>query len=184
MRRLFRPSLLGALLAIAVVGAAAVVFHAAAPVTRAMALPVAEGDCEIAWLYPATSAANWERFVTAVRRAGDRLHDEHPGLAVLDGPAAFPQQTTATPEVALAWSSQGRRLVFRWYKLTSDWKMRDWVVALTQRQPPPLAIIGGNMRCLRQSARCSCSPPPRPTVSLRRAVSRRGPTPPRLARRS
>src|SRR5262249_58121664 len=31
-----------------------------------------------------------------------------------------------------------------WYKLTSDLKTQDWVTALLQRQPPPLAIIGGS----------------------------------------
>lgn len=144
MRQLFRPTLLVALLAAAVVGAAAVVFQANPPPIRPTPLPVASGDEEIAWLYPATSAANWERFVTAIRRAGDRLRNDQPGLTVFDGPAAFPQQTTATPEVALSWPSQGRRLVFRWYKLTSDWKTRDWVEALVRRRPPPLAVVGGN----------------------------------------
>jgi hypothetical protein len=144
MRQIFRPTLLVALPAIAVVGAAAVVFQANPPPSRPAPLPVAPGDREIAWLYPATSAANWERFVTAVRRAGERLRGDFPGLTVLDGPAAFPQQTTATPEVALAWPSEGRRLVFRWYKLTSDWKTRDWVEALMRRRPAPLAVIGGN----------------------------------------
>ena len=112
MRRLFRPSLLVALLAVVVVGAAAMVFQAAPPANRPTPLPVADGDREIAWLYPATAAANWERFVAAVRRTGDRLRDEHPGLTV-DG-AAYPPHTTATPEVAQpggrpagAWSSAG-----------------------------------------------------------------------------
>jgi hypothetical protein len=144
MRRLFRPSLLVALLAIAVVGAAAVVFQATPPANHPTPQPVADGDREIAWLYPATNAANWERFVAAVRRAGGRLHDDQPGLTVVDGPATFPPHSTATPEVALAWPAQGRRLVFRWYKLTSDWKTRDWVDALLRRQPPPLAIVGGS----------------------------------------
>ena len=48
------------------------------------------------------------------------------------------------PEVALALPGVGRRLVFRWYKLTSDWKTRDWVEALMKRRPPPLAIVGGS----------------------------------------
>src|SRR5262249_40037159 len=37
----------------------------------------------------------------------------------------------------------GKRLVFRWYKLTSSSTTRDWVEALAQRRPPPLAVIGG-----------------------------------------
>jgi hypothetical protein len=144
MRRIFRPSLLVGLSAVVVVGIAAVVFQAAPPANRPGPLPVAEGTREVAWLYPATNAADWERFVTAVRRIGDRLREQNPDMTVIDGPEAFPPHTTATPEVALAWSGSHRRLVFRWYKLTSDWKTRDWVEALLQRQPPPLAIIGGN----------------------------------------
>jgi hypothetical protein len=142
MRRLFRPSLLAALLAVIVVGAVAVVFQAAPPANRPTPLPLAEGDREVAWLYPATNAANWERFVSAVRQAGERLRAQ--GLTVSDGPTAFPPNTTATPEVALAWPGASRRLVFRWYKLTSDWKTRDWVEALLRRRPAPLAVIGGS----------------------------------------
>lgn len=144
MRRPFRPSLLVVLSAAVVAVAATVVFQASPALSRPTPLPVAEGDREIAWLYPATNAANWERFVTAVRRAADRMRPEQPGLAVVDGPAAFPRMTTATPEVALAWPAERRRLVFRWYKLTSDWKARDWVDALLSRRPQPLAVIGGN----------------------------------------
>jgi hypothetical protein len=143
MRRLFRPSLLVALSAAVIVGAAAVVFQAAPPANRPTVLPVADGDREIVWLYPATAAANWERFVAAVRRTGDRLRAEQPGLTV-DAAAAFPPHTTTTPEVALAWRPAGRRLVLRWYKLTSDWKTRDWVEALLHRRPAPLAVVGGN----------------------------------------
>jgi len=143
MRRFFRPSVVVALLAIAVVGAAAVVFQAAPSTNRPTPLPVAEGDREIAWLYPATNATNWERFVTAVRRSGDRLRNDYPGLTVSDGPAVYPRQSTATPEIAISWPGEKRRLVFRWYKHTSDWKTRDWVDALLRRQPPPLAIVGG-----------------------------------------
>jgi hypothetical protein len=144
MRRLFRPSVVVALLAFVVVGAAAVVFQAAPPANRPAPLAVAPGDHEIAWLYPAINATNWERFVTAVRRSGERLRSDYPDLRVEDGPAAFPAQSTATPEVALSWPASKRRLVFRWYKLTSDWKTRDWALALMRRRPPPLAIIGGS----------------------------------------
>jgi hypothetical protein len=144
MRQMFRPTILIALCAAAVVGAAAVVFQANPPANRPTPLRVADGDQEVAWLYPATGAANWERFVTAIRRAGDHLRADHPGLTVDEGPTVFPQQTTATPEVALSWPAEGRRLVFRWYKLTSNWNTNDWVGALLRRQPPPLAVIGGN----------------------------------------
>jgi hypothetical protein len=37
-----------------------------------------------------------------------------------------------------------KRLLFRWYKLTSDLKSQEWVQALMQRQPPPLTIMGGS----------------------------------------
>jgi hypothetical protein len=35
-------------------------------------------------------------------------------------------------------------LVFRWYKFTGDWNTQEWVEALLERRPPPLAIIGGS----------------------------------------
>src|SRR5262249_24987557 len=84
---------------------------------------------------------NWERFVAAAewlqgRLLGLEVHTER----------AFPPQTTAVPEVALSWPAKGQRLLFRWYKLTSDWKTSDWVAALASRQRPPLAVIGGNSR--------------------------------------
>jgi hypothetical protein len=46
--------------------------------------------------------------------------------------------------VSLASSGPGPRFVFRWYKITGDWKTRDWIEALLKRDPPPLAIIGGS----------------------------------------
>jgi hypothetical protein len=145
MRRLFRPPVLVALLAALVVGAAALVYQTGGAPARAAPLPVGAGDVEVAWLYYASNAGAWQRFVTAVRRAADRLRAEEPGAA---GPpqegAAFPPQTTATPEVALTLPGEGRRVVFRWYKLTSEAKTADWVAALTRRRPPPLAVIGGN----------------------------------------
>jgi hypothetical protein len=142
-RAIFRPSILLALSAAVVVGAIVVVFQRPPGQGRPAPLPVVEGEREIVWLYPATNAAPWERFVAAVRRAAERLRDERPGLQ-LDASAAFPQQTTAVPEVSLACREVGTRFVFRWYKLTSDWKSDDWVEALLKRQPPPLAIIGGS----------------------------------------
>ncbi len=143
MKWLLRPSVIVTILVALVVVAVAVM--QGMPVSaRPVPLPVTGKDREIVWLYPATNAAAWERFVTSVGRAAKRLRDDHPGLEAHVGPTAFPTQTTSVPEVALAWPDQGPRLVFRWYKLTSDWKSRDWVEALARRRPPPLAVIGGS----------------------------------------
>lgn len=142
-RAIFRPSILIALSAAVVVGAVVVVFQGPPALGRPMPLPVLAGEREIVWLYPATDAASWERFVAAVRRIAERLRRERPG-AQADDRFAFPQQTAAVPEVSLSWSGPESRFVFRWYKLTGDWKTRDWIEALLSRQPPPLAIIGGN----------------------------------------
>jgi hypothetical protein len=143
MRHFFRPSILIALSAAVVVGAVVVVFQGPPSQGRPTPLPVAPGELEIVWLYTATNAPSWERFVTAVRRTAERLQRDHPGLQA-DVNAAFPRQTTAVPEVTLFCPGSGPRFVFRWYKLTSDWKTRDWIAALLKRRPPPLAIIGGS----------------------------------------
>ncbi|HTU93573.1 MAG TPA: hypothetical protein VMF69_26065 [Gemmataceae bacterium] len=143
IRHVFRPSILIALSAAVVLGAVFVVFQRPPAQGRPAPLPVLDAEREIVWLYPATNATSWERFVAAVRRAAERLQRDHPGLRG-DYAAAFPQQTTAVPEVSLSWDGPAPRFVFRWYKLTSDWKTADWVEALLKRQPPPLAIIGGS----------------------------------------
>jgi hypothetical protein len=107
---------------------------------------VAPGDHEIVWLYAATNTSAWERFVAAVRHTAQRLQDDYPGLEP-EADEAFPRQTTAVPQVALPLGRPGLpggRLVFRWYKLTSDWNTQDWVETLLERRPPPLAIIGGS----------------------------------------
>jgi hypothetical protein len=143
LKHLFRPSILIALSAAVVAGAVLVAFQAPPAQGRPTPLPVGADELEIVWLYTATNATSWERFVAAVRRTGERLERDHPGLHA-DINAAFPKQTTAVPEVSLALSGPGPRFVFRWYKLTGDWKTRDWVEALLKRDPPPLAIIGGS----------------------------------------
>ena len=144
MNWLFRPSFLTLASAALVVVAAALLWTSPAAQPRAAPAAVADGDGEIVWLYPATNPTSWERFVAAVRRAATRLQDDKIDVQAQIGDNAFPRQTTAVPEVALSLPGLGRRLVFRWYKLTSDWKTRDWVEALLKRRPPPLAIIGGN----------------------------------------
>jgi hypothetical protein len=142
MKMLWRPSLV--LTAAAVLAAVLIIrsqFKAAD--TQPGPLPLAAGDREIVWLSPATSAAGWERFVAAVQRVAGRLQSEQPDLSSNFG-QAFPEKTTDVPEVSLAWAGTSRRLVFRWYKLTSNWKTSDWVPALVKDRRPPLAIIGGS----------------------------------------
>jgi hypothetical protein len=142
-RAIFRPSILIALSAAVVVGAVVVIFQGPPALGRPTPLPVLAGEREIVWLYPATNAASWERFVAAVRRIAERLRRDRSGVQA-DDKSVFPQQTAAVPEVSLSLSGPESRLVFRWYKLTGDWKSRDWIEALLSRQPPPLAIIGGS----------------------------------------
>jgi hypothetical protein len=145
MKWLLRPSLLIVASTAFVVGAVAVALRTGPTLTRPAPLPVADGDAEVVWLYAATNPAAWERFVAAVRHAPEALRKDHPDVrAEVDPAAAFPQQTTAVPEVALSFGPGQGRLVFRWYKLTSDWSTRDWVEALLKRAPPPLAVIGGS----------------------------------------
>jgi hypothetical protein len=140
MRWLFRPWLFLALSAAVVAGALALSWAWGVFDVRTGPLPVAQGDREIVWLYPASSTVEWERFVVALRRTarapGLRAHDERS--------MTFPRNTTDVPEAALSLPGQGGRLVFRWYKLTSEWTAERWITALLQRHPPPLAIIGGD----------------------------------------
>src|SRR5581483_10262014 len=126
MKWLFRPSILVLVSAALAVGATALVVG---PVwqggraNRAVRRAVPEGDREIAWLNPATSATTWERFVTAVRR----VQADCPDLDLqVDDANAFPAQTTAVPELVLSLPGHGGRLWVRWYKLTADLKIHDW----------------------------------------------------------
>jgi hypothetical protein len=173
MKWLFRPSILLAASAALVVGAAVLMFHGAPPLNRPEPLPVGADEAEVVWLYGAVNASSWERFVAAVQRTADQMKDGHPGLSCPVTEATFPRQTTAVPELAVtlpASSGARSRLVFRWYKLTSERKIRDWVEALMSRQPPPLAIIGGNSsdaarelatQLNRRAARLPAAAPPR-----------------------
>jgi hypothetical protein len=107
-------------------------------------LPVGDNECEIVWLYAATSATPWERFVTGAKQAVKRLNERSgiPSVEV-DDAGAFPRETATTPQFAIKLNG-GKRLVFRWYKLTSNSPTSQWVEALMQRRPAPLAIIGGS----------------------------------------
>jgi hypothetical protein len=143
MRRLFRPANL-ILLALAVTLVIGVLLWLRGDGTlanQALPRPVPPGDQEIVWLYAATQAESWERFVAAIRQL-ERGHTDLE-LQVVEDANVFPTQTTAVPELAITLGKNKNRLWFRWYKLTNDMTTRDWVEALARRSPPPLAIIGG-----------------------------------------
>jgi hypothetical protein len=145
MHWLFRPSILAVVSAGLALCASVLVLWPRASDSRAIPLPLAEGDQEIVWLYAATNAAPWERFVTSVGTAVRRLQAEHEELAIsVDTRNAFPRQTTGISELALSMKGRKGRLWFRWYKLTSDLKTQNWLKALLQRRPAPLAILGGS----------------------------------------
>ncbi|HVS35125.1 MAG TPA: hypothetical protein VMS17_06050 [Gemmataceae bacterium] len=143
MKWLIRPWIMATASAALVIGAALLILRSPSAQPGPTPSAVASGDHEIVWLSTTTNASAWERFVAAVQRAATRLQDDHPGTQAQIG-EAFPKQTTAVPEVSLTLPGGAGRLVFRWYKITTDWKQRDWVEALLKRRPPPLAIIGGN----------------------------------------
>jgi hypothetical protein len=143
MRWLLRPSLLVLLSVVVVAGAAAWLWWPRSQEVRAA--PLQDNESEIVWLYSATSESSWERFVSAVGRAAKRLQADYPDLAVRIDGNTFPLQTTAHPEVALTVRQGSARLLFRWYKLSSDQKTDQWVTALLNgSRRPPLAIIGGS----------------------------------------
>jgi hypothetical protein len=104
----------------------------------ARAQPVPAGDQEIAFIQAATSGASWERLIAGIRQ----VQGEMPALQV-DDRNAFPEQTAAVPEVSLTFPGCKGRLWIRWYKMTSDAGIREWVAELARRDPPPLAITGG-----------------------------------------
>jgi hypothetical protein len=178
MRFLFRTWVVVGL-SLALIAVAVVVWFRFRPEpTGPTPLPVAPGDREIVWLYQATSTAAWERFVTAVKLTEERLRDELPGITAMIDDRAFPSRSTAVPEVALTWDGAGGRIVFRWYKLTSDWKPRDWVTALVKDRPPPLAIIGGSssdgardLAVQLRAATASLAPEKRPLLFLTTATA-------------
>jgi hypothetical protein len=171
MYRLFRPAALVFLSAgLALVALALVLWPREGDL--AQPLPVARGDREIVWLSPATNIRDWERFVTAVRRA----RPDHLELEVDEG-KAFPGETTEVPELRVGVKGKQGRLLFRWYKLTGDLKTSDWVTALMQRDPPPLAIIGGSnsesgLELARQ-LKDKCHGPARPLFLITQATSDR-----------
>lgn len=147
MKNLLRPYLL--LVLSAGLGIAAVVLALRSPAAdgRPRVAPVPAGCREVAWMYPATNSAAWERFVTAASTAVARIRANRPDLEALnlevDARGAFPSETTGIPELAVR-TANGERLLFRWCKLTSSSKADQWIDALTHNRPAPLAVIGGS----------------------------------------
>jgi hypothetical protein len=145
LRWIFRPVVL-IVVSVALVGTAALIaFRSDAGPLQPQRPALRGGEQEIAWIYPATGTTQWERFVAAVKRTRDQLESSYPGLRV-DEQSTPAAASAGVPEVVLVRPHQGqtRRLVFRWYKLTSDWSTEAWVKELLTRAPYPLAIIGGN----------------------------------------
>src|SRR5262249_27236011 len=87
--------------------------------------------------------ANWERFLTAVSNVVRTMREESFHIED-DDRQAFPNETTTVPEIAISFPGRNGRILFRWYKLTNDLTVDDWVGALLRRNPPPLAVVGGN----------------------------------------
>jgi hypothetical protein len=105
-------------------------------------LPVPDGDHEVAWLHIPTSGESWENFVWGLKRA-EMVGSCAPAGLRVDDSAAFPDRTTAVPEVVVSRDGFAGRLRVRWYKVTNYAPTDAWVKALAERGPAPLAIVGG-----------------------------------------
>ncbi len=105
-------------------------------------LPVPDGDQEIAWLHIPTSGETWENFVWGAKRAEMPVAGTPSGLRV-DDSAAFPDRTTAVPEIVISRDGFAGKLRIRWYKVTNYATTDAWVKALAARGPAPIAIVGG-----------------------------------------
>ena len=97
---------------------------------------VPSGDVEMAWLHTSTNGTTWERFVTGLMELNGN------GLTVSDE-NAFSDTTTAVPELVIRSADHDGTLRIRWYKLTGTRGATEWIDALTKRDPPPVAVIGG-----------------------------------------
>jgi hypothetical protein len=100
---------------------------------------VPDGDHEIAWLNTTTGGATWERFVTGVKR----LERIDPAISVNES-RAFPNRASQVPEIIVQKAGMSAKIFIRWYKVSSEQPVTDWVTELVNRVPAPLAIIGGS----------------------------------------
>src|SRR5262249_15620162 len=113
--------------------------------------------------------------------AAEQLRATYPDVEVSQGDQTFPRTTASHPEVTVRVRGGAARLVFRWYKLTSDQKTDQWVTALLDpsRRPPP-ALVGGH--CSEQARQIALSlqrqagapaPPTAPLLLLTQATADR-----------
>ncbi|MBN9121226.1 MAG: hypothetical protein J0I06_19090, partial [Planctomycetes bacterium] len=105
-------------------------------------LPVPGGDLEVAFLHIPTSGETWENFVWGLKRAEMGTEGAPAGLRV-DDSGAFPDRTTAVPEVVISRDGFVGKLRVRWYKVTNYAPTDAWVKALAARSPAPVAVVGG-----------------------------------------
>ncbi len=142
MRRFRRPDYLLTVVVCACVVVAMLFAASQIALRRRQALPepvsVPGGDWEIAWINTPTASDTWDEFVTGLKRAEMQV----PGL-VVDTSEAFPEHTTSVPRVAISRPPQQGKLHFRWYKTGTGVSTADWLAALAQRDPAPIAVIGG-----------------------------------------
>jgi hypothetical protein len=133
----------GLLAAVAGGVAIGVLAWAFAPGAAEQPLAVPAGDQEVAWLHTPTSFEAWENFVWAARRAEMLDADGRPSGLLVDDSAAYPDKTTAIPEIIIRRAGFAGALRIRWYKTTDRMTQEMWVAALAKRDPPPLAVLGG-----------------------------------------
>jgi len=105
-------------------------------------LSVPAADREIVWLNNTSAGETWSLFVIGIKRI-EMPANGHPSGLLVDDSNAFPEQSTAVPELVISRAGFTGKLRIRWYKVTSELTIEDWVKALANRDPAPLAILGG-----------------------------------------
>jgi hypothetical protein len=162
------------LAAVLVAGLGAGLFGRLRPArTAAAPEPVPAGDHEVAWLHVPTAFETWDNFVRGVKRA-EMAGDGPAGLEV-DESGAYPEKTTAVPEVVVRRKGFAGALRVRWYKVTDDAPAEAWAAALAARDPAPLAVLGGwssdRAKTLADALRDAAWPGPRPLLFLANATA-------------
>jgi hypothetical protein len=143
MRRFRWPLLiLAACLVGGAVGAAVWAVWVRTPSRLPRPLSVPSGDQEIAWINNPTGGEAWSLFVIGLKRAEMPVDGVSSGLLV-DDANAFPEHSTAVPEVVVSRAGYAGKLRVRWYKVAGEATTERWVKALAARDPAPLAFIGG-----------------------------------------